>query len=239
MQASSPLSDFSVSPQNANKTTRDEEVTLSPQTLAALQEFIKEKLQPHQEDASLPVMNSNSVDSFEENWQLSQFWYSKDTANSIANEALAVTLCKSEESDPKIACISTPSAFRALKTMDKQRKELYLFEFDKRFHTYGSQFVFYDYNSPREVPSKFHRTFDYMIVDPPFLSEECLTKFADTIALLARTSSTPILFLTGLVMEPILFRLFPNFKLTSFKPQHHRNLQNDFACYANYQTMTL
>lgn len=70
-----------------------------------------------------------------------------------------------------------------------------LFEFDQRFSAFGSDFEFYDYNSPQNVPKNVVGTFDLVICDPPFLSEECLTKTAITIRLL---TSKKIVLCTGL-----------------------------------------
>jgi len=55
-----------------------------------------------------------------------------------------------------------------------------LFEFDKRFSVYGSDYVFYDYNEPMKFEEELLNSFDLVIVDPPFLSEECLTKSLQT-----------------------------------------------------------
>lgn len=55
-----------------------------------------------------------------------------------------------------------------------------LFEYDKRFSVYGSDFVFYDYNEPMKFDEELINSFDLVVVDPPFLSEECLTKSLQT-----------------------------------------------------------
>lgn len=55
-----------------------------------------------------------------------------------------------------------------------------LFEFDKRFSIYGSDYVFYDYNEPMQFDKELLNSFDLVVVDPPFLSEECLTKSLET-----------------------------------------------------------
>lgn len=51
-----------------------------------------------------------------------------------------------------------------------------LFEYDKRFSVYGSDYIFYDYNEPMKFDKELLNSFDLVVVDPPFLSEECLTK---------------------------------------------------------------
>lgn len=56
-----------------------------------------------------------------------------------------------------------------------------LFEFDKRFDAFGSYFIFYDYKDPENVPEECLQAYKVVIVDPPFLSEECLEKVAITV----------------------------------------------------------
>ena len=51
---------------------------------------------------------------------------------------------------------------------------------------FGEDFVFYDYNKPLDLPSDLHRSFDLVVADPPFLSEECLLKTSQTVRLLAK-----------------------------------------------------
>ena len=61
-----------------------------------------------------------------------------------------------------------------------------LFEYDKRFAAFGDKFVFYDYKSPLGVPKELGSSFDVVLADPPFLSDECLTKTAVTIKFLTK-----------------------------------------------------
>lgn len=61
-----------------------------------------------------------------------------------------------------------------------------VFEFDERFSIFGQDFVFYDYREPTNIPQDRINYYDIVIADPPFLSEECLTKTAETIKLLAK-----------------------------------------------------
>jgi 16S rRNA G966 N2-methylase RsmD len=61
-----------------------------------------------------------------------------------------------------------------------------LFEYDNRFDKFGSDFTFYDYKSPLDVPRDLRESFDLVFADPPFLSEECLTKTAVTVKFLAK-----------------------------------------------------
>ncbi len=74
--------------------------SLSGNTLAALQEFLAE-----QKAAS----ESKRDDTFKEDWALSQFWYSKDTAHRLAEEVVQ------KSQGGRIACVACPSLFRELK----------------------------------------------------------------------------------------------------------------------------
>lgn len=44
-----------------------------------------------------------------------------------------------------------------------------LLEYDKRFEQYGSDFTFYDYNRPEDLPLELKHAFDVVVADPPYL----------------------------------------------------------------------
>lgn len=44
-----------------------------------------------------------------------------------------------------------------------------LLEYDRRFDQYGSEFTYYDYNQPEEVPPELKHAFDIVVADPPYL----------------------------------------------------------------------
>lgn len=46
---------------------------------------------------------------------------------------------------------------------------LQLLEYDKRFERYGSDYTFYDYNKPEELPSGLKNAFKVVVADPPYL----------------------------------------------------------------------
>ena len=46
---------------------------------------------------------------------------------------------------------------------------VHLLEFDRRFEQYGSDFTFYDYNQPIELPSSMQHSYQIVIADPPYL----------------------------------------------------------------------
>ncbi|KAH7947756.1 hypothetical protein HPB52_015611 [Rhipicephalus sanguineus] len=67
------------------------------------------------------------------------------------------------------------------------KNTLKLLEFDRRFECHGEDFVHYDYNAPLEIPRDWQGKFTVVVLDPPFLSEECLSKTAETVKFLRPT----------------------------------------------------
>ena len=100
-----------------------------------------------------------------EDWQLSQFWYTDATADALAS---AVAAAVANVDQPRIACVSAPTLYRlvilglnlfhdpftrALKRLNKPNLRAEVFEYDNRFAAFGSDFHFFDYKAPLEVPT--------------------------------------------------------------------------------------
>ncbi|XP_071990379.1 EEF1A lysine methyltransferase 1 isoform X1 [Engystomops pustulosus] len=203
----------------------DDVPQLSADTLAALQEFYTEQ-QQCESLKSGPEFDKFSVGAVEEDWQLSQFWYSDDTALSLAREAMAAS-----GKNGRIACVSAPSVYQKLKGLVADDMTVCLLEYDRRFSVYGDDFIFYDYNKPLELPERLlQHSFDLVLADPPYLSEECLHKTAETIHYLTKEK---ILLCTGAVMEDLVTQIL-GLKICKFIPKHNRSLANEFRCFANY-----
>lgn len=202
----------------------DEDVPqLSASTLAALQEFYAEPAL--KEEKNVIIDNSQVEDNiFDANWQLSQFWYDNNTSLKLAKEALRIA-----GSEGIICLISCPTLFSKLKFLSPDCR-VTLLEYDRRFSVYDG-FNFYDYKDPLNIPEALKSSFDIVIADPPFLSEECLTRVSQTIKYLAKDK---IILCTGAVMEDLAKKLL-NLEVSSFKPQHNCNLANEFRCYSNYK----
>jgi len=137
---------------------------------------------------------------FTEDWNASQFWYTDATATTLANALLHN--CTSET---RIAVISAPSVFLQLKNLLNSNKtlpgskalkleepaQIILLEFDTRFSVF-SEFHFYDFKYPTKLPAELKGQFERIIIDPPFLSEDCQTKTAMTVRWLAKSWESPI-----------------------------------------------
>ncbi|KAL2918325.1 Protein-lysine N-methyltransferase efm5 [Polyrhizophydium stewartii] len=231
----------------------DDDLQLSASTLAALQEFIKEKTDAeakfqalkeaaHREaDAAAELARKVDMVDFKEDWQLSQFWYSDSTRDKLAAEALRHT-----PPGGRVGCVSSPSAYVTLKRTSPasllEGRELFVFEFDRRFDVYGNEFVFYDYSSPTDLDEQEGRrplraTFDFLIIDPPFLSDECWTKTAQTARWLGKPDCK-FLVCTGQVMGPKVCAELGCVQ-TTFLPEHQNGLKNEFRSYINYESEAL
>ena len=77
--------------------------------------------------------------------------------------------------------------YKKLLSIKPEGCEAKIFEYDRRFAVFGEDFIFYDYKKPLDLEAAItEHSFDLVFADPPFLSEECLTKTAKTIKYLAK-----------------------------------------------------
>ncbi|KAF2433728.1 hypothetical protein EJ08DRAFT_668702 [Tothia fuscella] len=224
---------------------------LSADTLAALQGFYSErdtrqkafedlKSQAETEfDGSKPL----SMETFTEDWNASQFWYNDDTATKLARRLL-----KDATNDTNIAVISAPSVFLQLKNLIasgecKVKPQLTLLEYDERFGVF-QEFVKYDFETPIRLPAELKGSFDAIICDPPFLSEDCQTKAALTVRWMSKSwdghdpPPTRLVVCTGERMETLIHKLYgkAGMRTTDFEVVHSKGLSNEFRCYANFES---
>ncbi|KAJ3293163.1 EEF1A lysine methyltransferase 1 [Borealophlyctis nickersoniae] len=233
----------------------DEPLTLSADTLSALSAFLSEKKEAEERFERLRAVAHDEADDaaekasaqkreeelaklsmadFGEDWQLSQFWYDEATAETLAKEAL-----ESTADGDWIACVSAPSAFVALKKMNIPNRRIVVLEFDRRFSVFSTDYVFYDFNTPTDLDERscsrpLHHKFDFIIADPPFLSDECWSKTAETVRWLGK-EGTKILVCTGQIMAKKVAEEL-GCKETTFDPKHKGGLANEFRCFANYDS---
>lgn len=186
------------------------------------------------------------MEAFTEDWNASQFWYTDATATTLATQLLEN--CTAET---RICVLSAPSVFLQLKNLlaswerpeSEKPGQITLLEFDTRFGVF-SEFQFYDFKSPTKLPSEMKGRFDRIIIDPPFLSEDCQTKTALTVRWLAKSwqqtgtdgeGALKLIACTGERMEGLIHKLYSKLgvKTTDLVVEHAKGLSNEFRCYAN------
>ena len=199
---------------------------LSPETLAALMEFYDEK--------NKTKIEEDGFEKIDEDWELSQFWYTKDTADNII---LLIGNYAKKHKKENIALLCAPSLYRAYLRNKDQLEDLNfaLFEFDKRFSIFGERFNFYDLNKPLEIDEKHHKKYDIIVADPPFLNKETIQKVAESMKLISNTESMKI-FITGLQVQDAVIGEFPELKLREdIKIEHDKQrLQNPFGFFCAF-----
>ena len=186
---------------------------LSPETLAALMEFYDEK--------NKTKIEEDGFEKIDEDWELSQFWYTKETADNII---LLIGKYAKKHKKENIALLCAPSLYRAFFRNKEELDGLNvsLFEYDKRFSIFGESFNFYDLNKPLEIDSKHHKKYDIIVADPPFLNKETVQKVAESMKLISNEGSMKI-FITGLQVQDAVLGEFPELKLReNIKIEHDK-----------------
>ena len=120
----------------------------------------------------------------------------------------------------------------------RTRPKIYLFEYDSRFErlvTKPDGFVNYDYNNPLRIPAALRGKVDRVLADPPFLSDECLTRTAMSVRSLLKKEGGRTMVCTGQKMEDMVPRLFPGVRKVEFEPKHKGGLANAFACFMDWK----
>ena len=210
-----------LSPPGSRMDDEDDEpvalASLSASTLEALRSVLAEQ------EAQAAALAKAGTDPFStENWGLSQFHYDSLTASTVARAVAAL--------GGRVVCVSCPTLFRELKDSHPD-VPCHLLEFDSRYDCRGD-FTLYDYNAPLDVPVELHGAFDVVVADPPYLSEECLSKTAQTVRLLLARPTAHRFLLTGAVMRGVALREL-GVRPCVFRPQHSSKLANEFLCYAS------
>ena len=172
-----------------------------------------------------------TIDDFKEDWQLSQFWYSDETAR-----ILGKALLEGADDETVVVIASAPSVYAAIKQFPPEEiptEHIYLLEFDPRFKVLaGSEhFSVYDYNKPNDIPEKLRNKCHRILIDPPFLEEECQTKSSEAARNLLvkdRSGKTKsgddkykLISSTGERMNELVTKKnYPDTKMTDFYPEH-------------------
>jgi hypothetical protein len=108
---------------------------------------------------------------------LNQYWFSESTIEFIISQV--------ERYGKRIAFISTPSIFFSVPSETQDLS--ILFDFDEKFpkkHKNAKIFDYREFDESVLKDSGFCGTFDFIVVDPPFITKEVWTKYAEFIKLI-------------------------------------------------------
>ncbi|PVU86581.1 hypothetical protein BB560_006656 [Smittium megazygosporum] len=165
-------------------------------------------------DSDIPTLSAYAAEALKD-----QFWYSDATSEYLSN--IAHSIAAKNDSEGLIVFMSSPTAFVKFVDMYPNYQNVYLLEFDQRFNLYKEKYYKYDYNKQSELPGFLTQNkAATIILDPPFLNEDCLTKFMASVSLLS-DDNTKVLLCSGAVMKP-LAQTF-NLKQTNFFPEHKKS----------------
>lgn len=174
---------------------------------------------------------------------LNQYWYSPHTIAAFIGELRHhATAC---------AFLSTPSLYFALLASDdssecggsdgensaksavKLSSNSRLFEFDRQWEKCPG-FVHYDFYKPDHVPVQYFALFDYVVADPPFITEDCWAAYIKTAKTLLKPGGK-VLFTSVIENHTMLEGLFdaPLF-IAPFFPAVV-NLTYQYVCFTNYR----
>ena len=180
--------------------------------------------------------------SIQENSELNQYWYNTETINILIKEIEAHSEC--------CAFLSTPSLY--FSTSTSLRNKSSLFDIDLQWKNEPG-FIFFDYNK-YEIPENLQHKFDYVVCDPPFISEDVWKEYAKAIKLLLKKNGK--LLLTSIIenhtmLENILTSIDncknentnePNLSLSLYISKYCPSIPSltyQYFCFINYTSSFL
>lgn len=153
---------------------------------------------------------------------MNQYWYSTHTIETIAAEV--------DELGGKVAFLSTPSIYFSLPRDSAVRKSSYVFDLDEAFGK-DANFVMYNYNRPEDFPEELRNSFDVVVIDPPFITQEVWALYSKSAQALLKEGGKAIL-TTISENAPFLREMF-GVEPQRFKPSIP-HLVYQYALYTNY-----
>lgn len=156
---------------------------------------------------------------------LNQYWFSKATIAAMVDEIT--------EYGGTAALVSSPSVYFSLAAPARARSKV--LDFDRQWEA-DPGFVFYDFNAPEELPQDILHSFDFVLVDPPFITREVWEKYAQTTKLLLREGGR-VLCTTIAENAPMMEELL-NIAPVLYRPSIP-NLVYQYSMYTNYASEAL
>lgn len=136
--------------------------------------------------------------------------------------------------DIKIGLLSCPSLYKSIRNVHPNGV-VRLFEYDTRFEVFNEDFQHYDYKEAAidtNYLKQYENYFDIIIADPPFLSEECIQAVSILVNRMRKSNSDIILCSGDTIAD--WAKVYIGLDKYAYRPQHERNLANEFRSYANF-----
>ena len=160
-----------------------------------------------------------------ENENYNQYWFSESNIDFFINQVL-------KHGCNRIGFIATPSVFFSLDNEYKEKS--YMFDIDEKLTKRHKNAITYDFNDNKyeeKFPNLKH-TFDYLIIDPPFITEEAWSKFAEFAKYLSNENGCKIIACSISENKEKLEKLL-NLKIKKYQPSIP-HLVYQYNIYANY-----
>ncbi|KAF0716200.1 Aste57867_2971 [Aphanomyces stellatus] len=165
---------------------------------------------------------------YAEKEEFNQYWYSQHTIQYLAKEIL-------HQRPKSVAFLSTPSLFYACEELlvaTSDSIELVLFDFDPAL----PRVVHYDFHDPVNFAASFQQHFDFVVIDPPFITEEVWTKYTTSAQFLLAAQGK--LLLTTIAENHSMMQRLLKCSLQRFQPSIP-HLVYQYGTYANYPSDAL
>eukprot|EP00898_Chlorokybus_atmophyticus_P009068 jgi/Chlat1/9162/Chrsp97S08439 len=168
------------------------------------------------------------LQAYGEKAELNQYWYSPHTIATLVQEI--------EVKASAAAFLSTPSLYFSLKDQKLQQASR-VFDFDTQWAG-DPNFVLYDFNKPEELDASLHHRFDYIVIDPPFITPQCWRNYAQTARLLASETGKSNILLSTIAENANLLHELLAVSPCEFKPSIP-HLVYQYSMYTNYPALHL
>ena len=116
----------------------------------------------------------------------------------------------------------------------KLRAKSRVFDLDKQWSN-ASQYVHYDFHKPEQIPEELFHSFDGIVIDPPFVTEEVWLLYAKAVDILLAPGGK-LICTTIAENEKLLARLF-GVTAAAYKPSIP-NLCYQYDLFCNYKLGT-
>ncbi|GAA5986296.1 hypothetical protein JCM5350_002973 [Sporobolomyces pararoseus] len=170
---------------------------------------------------------------FQEDWQLSQFWYTASFASKLCKFIYSFSTPTT-----RIAFLCCPTSFVAFQNQNPL-PDVWLLEYDGRFGLLGEKFVHYDLEEPEKIPKDLWGTVDIAIADPPFLNEITNKHLSAGLRKLLKPDSGKLILLTSTSVSslPEIYSEQPLGPLneTSLRVEHAGGIQNEFRVWTSWK----